>query len=126
MKLDWKENEEYGTHEASFIGELLDVSNKVFETSNDKKYQIATVRIDGNPFQAQLYINEHTDNMQLGMPYLGRATYNPNYEGENKMFLTISHIIAGKRATAEDFGLVLDKVEEVVNEEALVGSGEIS
>jgi len=121
MNLEWKKSEVTGNLEASFNGKLLSVSETVLNLNNDAKteYRIATIQIDGSKgsknVTAIMYESNFKHGVEKGNSYLCKAVYDES-RADKSVLITISHLVAGDRATIEDFGIPKVESKKVVNE----------
>ena len=118
MNLTWKQNEMTGNYEANFSAKLMSVSDRTFESKNEKGtlYRAVTVQLEnGNSFQGIMYESNYKHGVTIGNSYLCRAI---NSGKDENVLLTVSHLASAPRATTKDFGFSLANVKEEVKSDA--------
>lgn len=109
-----------GLPQVSFEGKLLNtLSEQVFQNSNGKNYKLATieyVNAKGATKQTTAMVYEgnysHANaNFVIGNKYLATATI---VEAGKDPIITLSHLAATERASAEDFDIVAVTKESLV------------
>lgn len=120
MNLDWNKNEESGNLEANFNATLKSVSDTIFEFDNENKtkYRIATVQLEtGKNISGIMYEKNYQHGVELGNSQMCRASYDETRE-DDSIFITVSHLVVGDRATAADLGLDLAQVKSMAKADA--------
>ena len=105
MNLNWTKNAETGSYEANLSAKLKSVSETVFQSKNDKKteYRIAIVQLpNGKDVTAMMYEANYRHGVTPGTSYLCKAIYNK--ENGQDVLITVSHLVAGERASIKDLG----------------------
>lgn len=120
MKLNWKKNETSGNSEATFAAKLEAVSDRTFKNVNDTEYRIATIKLpeSGDSRSAIMYESNYQHGVEVGKTYACRIIFNK--ENPENVLLTVSHLIAGERATLSDFGISVEDVKEEADDFANV------
>lgn len=101
-----------GTYRANFPAKLISVSSDVRELNNENrtKYRVSTIEFvnkDGVVKQATALIYEanYAYGMTEGNTYLASATFTQEAMAtKGAPLLTVSHLAAAERASADDFG----------------------
>lgn len=116
MKLNWKKNETSGNMEATFAAKLEAVSDRTFKNVNDTEYRIATIKLpeSGESKNAIMYESNYQHGVEVGKTYACRIIFNE--ENPDNVLLTVSHLIAGGRATLSDFGINIEDVKETADD----------
>ena len=118
MNLNWKKNDLTGNYEANFSAKLMSVSDRVFQSNNEKAtpYRVATVQLeDGKAVSGIMYDANYQHGVTVGNTYLCRAITSGQ---DDNVLVTVSHLTAAARATTKDFGFSLSKVETEVKTDA--------
>lgn len=104
------ENDDNGNPRLAFDAELLAISNNTLQNTNGKEFKIVNIRFEDvnkeiKDVTAICYEGNYKYGIEVGNKYLTTATF---VEELNAVYLQMSHLVAGARATTDMFNFSME------------------